>query len=66
MDLPEAEVVVLGRAKRFAPAFHRHILAGRIAGSAVQAGDTLLVYRVEETVPDGPVLVTPATRLEFR
>ena len=66
MVLPEAEVVVLAKAKRFAPDFHRHILSGRIPGEVVRVGDTLLVYRVEETVPEGPVLVTPATRLEFR
>lgn len=66
MGLPEAEVVVLSKARRFAPDFHRHILTGRITGRTVQAGDTLLVYRVEETIPVGPVLVTPLTRLEFR
>ena len=66
MPLPDAEVVVLRKLRRFAPDFHRHILAGRLPGQAVRAGDVALVYRVEETVPDGPVLVTSDTHLEFR
>jgi hypothetical protein len=66
VTLADAEVVVLRKVRRFAPDFHRHILAGRLRGQPVRAGDVALVYLVEETVPDGPVLVTPATRLEFR
>jgi hypothetical protein len=66
MTLADADVVVLRKVRRFAPAFHRHILASRIQGQRVQRGDVLLVYRVEETIPDGPVMVTPATRFEFQ
>ncbi len=65
-DMPEAQVVVLRKVKRLAPGFHRHILLGRIRGRTVQEGDRILVYKVEETTPPGPVLVTERTRLEFR
>jgi hypothetical protein len=65
MTFADAEVVVLRKIKRFAPAFHRHILVSKVQGQAVRTGDTLLVYHVEETIPEGTVLVTPATRFEF-
>lgn len=63
--VPEAQVVVLRKVKRLAPDFHRHILQGKIQGQTVQAGDRILVYEVEETVPPGPVWVTERTHLEF-
>jgi hypothetical protein len=66
VTLADAEVVVLRKIRRFAPDFHRHILAGRLRGKPVQPGEVVLVYRVEETIPGGPVMVTSATRLEFR
>jgi hypothetical protein len=65
-DAPEAQVVVLRKVKRLAPGFHRHILLGKIRGQTIQEGDRILVYKVEETTPPGPVLVTEQTRLEFR
>lgn len=64
--LPEAEVVVLSKKKRFAPDFHRHMLRGRMQGSVVKADDVVLIYKVDETVPVGPVRVTERTRLEVR
>jgi nucleotide-binding universal stress UspA family protein len=65
-EMPEAEVVIMHKAKRFAPDFHRHMLRGRIQGQIVKAGDRILIYEVDETVPPGPVQVTERTRLEVR
>jgi hypothetical protein len=64
--MTKAELVVLRKAKRFAPEFHRHMLPGRIRGQVVKVGDKVLVYEVEETVPEGPVEVTDSTKLEVR
>ncbi len=66
MTIPDAEVAVFRKVKRFAPDFHRHILRGRVMGQSVQAGDRILVYEVEETVPSGPVRIGQKTYLEFR
>ncbi|HZD43294.1 MAG TPA: hypothetical protein VE134_04480 [Methanomicrobiales archaeon] len=66
MKVSDAEVVVFKKSKRFAPDFHRHILTSKVVGQVVRAGDSVLVYSVEETIPDGAVLVTPQTHLEFR
>lgn len=65
-QLPEAEIVVLSKTKRFAPDFHRHMLRGKMQGSVVKADDKILIYKVDETVPAGPVKVTERTRLEVR
>ncbi|MCL5958334.1 MAG: hypothetical protein M1358_03280 [Chloroflexi bacterium] len=56
--MQEASVVVLRKVKRFAPDFHQHIVKGQAQGSTVQKGDRMLVYEIQETVPEGPVLVT--------
>ncbi len=62
----EAEVVVMHKTRKFAPDFHRHMLRGKIQGKIVQAGDRILIYEVDETIPAGPVQVTERTRLEVR
>ncbi len=62
----EAEAVVLKKRTRLAPGFHRHIARSRLLGTTVQRGDSVLVYEVAETVPEGPVRVTEETRLDFR
>jgi hypothetical protein len=64
--LKEAKVVIFRKIKALAPDFHRHMLPGMIRGKAINAGDRILVYEVEETVPLGPVTVTEETKLEFR
>ncbi|MFB3764580.1 MAG: universal stress protein [Methanotrichaceae archaeon] len=63
---PEAEIVVLRKMKRFAPDFHRHMLSGKMRGTIVKADDKILIYKIDETVPAGPVRVTERTRLEVR
>ncbi|MFW5638246.1 MAG: hypothetical protein ACOCG4_03170 [Methanoculleus sp.] len=66
VQVPDAQVVIFARARRFAPGFHQHILRGRVVGQIVRRGDRVLVYEVAETVPDGAVRVTRSPRLEFR
>lgn len=63
--MQEACVVVLRKVKRLAPDFHQHIVKGKTPGSVLRKGDHLLVYEVQETVPEGPVLVTDNTQFEF-
>lgn len=62
----DAEVVIFRKFKRMAPDFHRHMLPGKVMGQRVQAGDRVLVYEVEETIPSGAVTITDRTKLEFR
>ena len=65
-DVPDAEIVVLGKKKRMAPNFHQHILKSKIQGNVVSSGDKVLVYEVLETIPPQKVRVTENTILEFR
>ncbi len=65
-EIPEAQVVVLTKTKKFAPDFHRHILRSKVQGQVVGAGDRILVYLIKETVPAGRVKVVESTNLEFR
>jgi hypothetical protein len=62
----EADVVIFRKLKSMAPDFHRHMVPGKVMGQAVRAGDRVLVYEVEETVPTGIVTVTERTKLQFR
>jgi nucleotide-binding universal stress UspA family protein len=62
----EAELVVLKKIKVMAPDFHKHIAVSKLIGEVVNKGDKVLVYRVEETMPDGPVKIVNKTQLEFR
>ncbi len=60
-----AELVVLRKAKKMAPAFHEHIARARIVGQEIEAGTRFMVFDIVETSPKGKVAVTPQTRLEF-
>ena len=64
-DSHGAETVILKKVKRFAPAFHEHIVRARIVGQEVQVGTRFMVFDIVETTPPGKVLVTPSTKLEF-
>jgi hypothetical protein len=64
-QLIEADKVVFKKLKRLAPDFHQHIVKSQVLGNAIKAGDRMLVYEVNETVPDGRVLVTNHTEFEF-
>ena len=65
-EVPVARLVVLKKTKRFAPSFHKHILASKIRGTTVAIGKKILVYEVVQVDPEGPVKVTDSTQLEFR
>ena len=62
----EAEIIVFNKINKFAPNFHRHMLAGKIAGRILSVGDRIMIYRVAETYPSGSVIVTDRTRVEVR
>jgi hypothetical protein len=64
-QLIEADRVVFKKLKRLAPDFHQHIVKSQALGNAIKAGDRMLVYEVNETVPDGRVMVTDKTVFEF-
>ncbi len=64
--IPDAQVVVFIKVKRFAPDFHRHILKGKVMGQVVRPGEKILVYEVAETVPPGTVRITQTSHIEFR
>jgi len=61
-----ADRVVFRKVKRFAPDFHRHMVGAKVIGRVLKKGDRELVYEVDETSPQGPVLVTEQTKIEFR
>jgi hypothetical protein len=60
-----ARVVVLSKTETRLPGFYR--CAARLAarGQVVNSGDLLIAYRVDSTVPPGPVLVTDSTEFVF-
>ncbi len=62
---PNAEVVVLKESQEKIREFHRYAARLKARGRVVSAGDTIIAYRVQQTVPDGPVTVTDSTRFIF-
>lgn len=64
--ISEASLVILKKRKRMAPSFHQHIAGSKMRGTTVKKGDIILVYEIEETQPDGEVMVTEKTKLEFK
>jgi len=62
----EARAVVMKKVKPRAPDFLRHMTRAKIRGQVVSEGMKFVVYEVEETVPQGEVLVTESTQIEFR
>ena len=62
---PDAEVVVLRQMEECAREFHRYAARLKARGNVVNSGDKLMVYKVDSTVPDGPVLVTDSTQFVF-
>lgn len=54
------------KVKPRAPDFLRHMTRAKIRGQVVSEGMKFVVYEVEETVPQGEVLVTESTQIEFR
>jgi len=63
--VPEAESVTLRSRKPLAPPFHRHIARGRLMDKTCRAGDSIIIYDVIATNPEGEVRITRATRFQF-
>lgn len=64
-EIPEARTVVLAKVRVFAPAFHEHIAKSKMRGTVCRAGDRVVVYEVIRTEPDGPVVVSEKTIIQF-
>jgi hypothetical protein len=65
-EIPEARTIVLTKVRAFAPSFHEHIARSKLRGSICRLGDRVVVYEVICTEPDGPVLVSEKTLIQFR
>lgn len=60
-----AESITLRNRKPLAPPFHRHIVKSKLMDKTCRVGDSILIYDVIATKPDGVVRVTRATRFHF-
>jgi len=60
-----AKVVVLKQMEQRVQEFHRYAARLKARGHVVNSGDLLIAYRVDATVPEGPVLVTDSTEFVF-
>ncbi len=65
LEYPDAAVVVLRETQHLVPQFHQYVARLRARGRVVKRGDQLIVYRVDSTVPEGPVRVTDTTHFVF-
>ena len=63
--VPEADSITLRNRKPFAPPFHRYIAKGKLMDRTCRAGESVIIYDIVTTEPDGEVLVTRATRFQF-
>lgn len=61
----EAESVTLRNRKPLAPTFHRHIVKSKLMDRTCRVGDSIIIYDIVATEPDGVVRVTRATRFQF-
>ena len=64
-EIPEARAIVLSKVRASAPSFHEHIARGRLRGAICREGDRVVVYEVVRTEPDGPVIVSEKTTIQF-
>jgi len=60
-----AKVVVLKQTQQQLPEFNRCAARLMARGRTVNSGDLLIAYRVDSTIPAGPVLVTDHTEFIF-
>lgn len=60
-----ARIVVLKQTKSRLPDFNRCAARLMARGQIVNSGDLLIAYRVDSTIPAGPVLVTDHTEFVF-
>ena len=61
----EAESITLRNRKPLAPPFHRHIAKSRLMDKTCRAGQSVIIYDIIATEPDGEVRVTRKTRFQF-
>ncbi len=60
-----AETITLRNRKPLAPPFHRHIAKSKLKDRTCQVGDSIIIYDIIATEPEGVVRVTSATRFKF-
>ena len=61
----DAESITLRNRKPLAPPFHRHIAKSRLMDKTCRAGQSVIIYDIIDTEPDGEVRVTRKTRFQF-
>ncbi len=61
----QAESITLRNRKPLAPPFHRHIVKSKLMDQTCQIGDSIIIYDIIATEPEGVVRVTRATRFQF-
>lgn len=64
-SVPEANSITLRNRKALAPPFHRHIARGKLMDKTCKVGDSVIIYDIVATEPDGEVRVTRATYFQF-
>lgn len=62
---PDAKVVFLKQTRAGITELNRNAFRLSAMGCVVNSGDQLIAYKVDSTVPDGPVVVTDYTRFVF-
>lgn len=62
----EARLIVMRKIKPRAPDFLRYMAKAKMRNQVVRKGMVFGVYEVEKTEPEGDVIVTQNTVLEFR
>lgn len=61
-----AQSVTLKNRKPLAPPFHQHIAKSKMMDKTFQIGDTVLIYDIVATEPDGVVHINRATQFLFK
>ena len=64
-SVPDANSITLRNRKPLAPPFHRHIAKGKLMDKTCKVGDSVLIYDIVATEPEGEVRVTRATCFQF-
>ncbi len=64
-SISEAQSITLRNRKPLAPPFHRHIAKSKLMDRTCQVGDSIIIYDIIATEPEGIVRVTSATRFQF-
>lgn|GEM_PF-1242109 len=60
-----AKLIILKQTAQRLPEFHRCAARLMARGQIVNPGDLLIAFRVDSTIPSGPVLVTDSTEFVF-